>query len=76
MVEIVVTNREATQAARCESVISLVDAEGHVLGRFARLEESSIFSADELAELEKRLDDSGPRRSMRELIDELSKRAP
>ena len=64
MVEIVVTNEQATRVVSGESIISLIDSKGHVLGRFARLEESTKFSPDELNGLQRRLEEAAPQKPM------------
>ena len=72
MVDVVVNDEQAKQISESKSEDVFVrDTDGRLLGRIQPVYHSSVHTADEIAELEKRLDIPGPRRTTREVLDHL-----
>jgi|AP95_1055475.scaffolds.fasta_scaffold632873_1 hypothetical protein len=74
MVTIVVSDDQAKLIAEAQSEVFIRDSQGRVLGQVSPARGSSRFSPDEVAELEKRLDEPGERVTTTELLERLKSR--
>ena len=73
MIEVIVSDEQAEQIGSAASVVYLRDSRGELVGQVTPVR-SARFSPQEIAELEKRLDAPGTRRTLREVNDELESR--